>query len=128
MRIIGHGVDLLPVERIGRLIDRHGRRFLERCFTERERAYAQPRRRRLEHLAARFAAKEAVLKALGTGWRSGIAWTDVEIVLRPSGEPTVALRGRAARIAERCGIDHWWVSLSHCGDLAIASVIAASER
>ena len=90
MHIVGHGIDLVEVSRIAELLERHGERFLERCFTAAERGYSDASvKRREEHLAARFAAKEAVLKALGTGWRDGIAWTDIEVVRRPSGQPLV---------------------------------------
>lgn len=107
------------------MLSRHGERFLERVFTEAERAYADANpRRRAEHLAARFAAKEAVLKALGTGWRDGIAWTDVEVVREPSGRPGVRLHGRAAGIAAELGVSGWLLSLTHTGDTAAASAIA----
>lgn len=124
MRIIGHGIDITEVARIGKMITEHGDHFLERCFTEGERAYSDGHRRRDEHLAARFAAKEAVLKALGTGWRNGIGWTDVEVVLLPSGQPTVRLAGQAARIAGELGITDWSLSMSHVETHAVASAIA----
>ncbi len=123
MRTIAHGIDLVEVARIGRMVADHGVQFLERCFTERERAYAGYRKRRDEHLAARFAAKEAVLKALGTGWANGIGWTDVEVVLLPSGQPTIRLSGRAAETADAQGITAWLVSLSHTETHAMASAI-----
>lgn len=125
--VIAHGVDLVDVARIADMIQQHEDRFLERCFTAQERAYAHDRKRRDEHLAARFAAKEAVLKAMGTGWRSGIAWTDVEITLEPSGAPRVRLSGVAAEIASEKGITAWLVSLSHAGGFAMASVVAIGE-
>jgi phosphopantetheine--protein transferase-like protein len=78
MRILGHGIDLVEIARIQRMLADHGERFLERCFTPAEREYAEPARRREEHLAARFAAKEAVLKAMGTGLDDGLAWTEIE--------------------------------------------------
>jgi len=124
MRIIGHGIDITEVARIGRMVAEHGEKFFERCFTERERTYAGERKRRDEHLAARFAAKEAVLKALGTGWSDGIGWTDVEVVLLPSGQPTVKLSGRAAEVAATQGVTAWTLSLSHTESHAIASAIA----
>jgi holo-[acyl-carrier protein] synthase len=124
MPLLAHGIDLTEVARIGRMVAEHGEKFLERCFTERERAYAGDRKRRDEHLAARFAAKEAVLKALGTGWSSGIAWTDVEVVLLPRGQPTVSLSGRAAEVAASLGITTWFLSLTHTETHAMASVIA----
>lgn len=124
MRIIGHGIDIVEIDRIVGMIADHGDRFLRRCFTDGERRYAEDRRRRDEHLAGRFASKEAVLKAMGTGWRDGIAWTDVEVVLLPSGQPTVRLHGRAAAIAGDLGIDAWHLSISHTATHAVASAIA----
>ncbi len=123
-RVIAHGVDFVEIARLAEMIQQHEDRFLERCFTPEERAYAENRKRRDEHLAARFAAKEAVLKALGTGWRSGIAWTDVEVVLEPSGAPRIVLSGVAAETASKMGIAEMLVSLSHAGGFAMASVIA----
>ncbi len=123
MPIAAHGIDIVEVTRIARLLEEHGERFLQRVFTPGELGYAAAGRRRDEHLAARFAAKEATLKALGTGWRSGIAWTDVEVVLLPSGAPTLRLHGKAAEIAQRQNIGAWLVSLSHTRDYAVASVI-----
>src|SRR6188768_1577147 len=92
MPILGHGIDIVETSRIKRLVDEHGQRFLDRCFTAEEQRYcALNQKRYFEHLAGRFAAKEAVLKVLGTGWRGGIAWTDVEILPEPSGQPVVNL-------------------------------------
>ena len=124
MPIIGHGIDIVETHRIRRLCEEHGDRFLDRVFTERERQYcaANPKRY-YEHLAGRFAAKEAVLKVLGTGWRGGIAWTDVEIVKDLSGRPSVKLTGECERIATELGIVHWHVSLSHIETHATASAI-----
>lgn len=127
MAIIGHGIDLVEVARIEAIIARHGDRMLERCFTKAEREYAGSHRRTFEHLAARFAAKEAVLKALGTGWTRGIGWTDVEVVRAPSGQPQVKLHGRAAEIADEAGIRSWSLSLSHTPEHAIASAIATDD-
>jgi holo-[acyl-carrier protein] synthase len=125
MQVIGHGVDLVDVVRIEQLIARHGDHFLERVFSPAERAYCERSvRRRAEHLAVRFAAKEAVLKALGTGWRHGIGWTDIEVTRQPSGQPGVQVRGRVADVAEQLGVRQWLVSLSHTGEQALASVIA----
>jgi holo-[acyl-carrier protein] synthase len=128
--IVGHGVDLADVARVGRSIEEQGERFLERVFTAGERAYAEAGgKRRMERYAARFAAKEAAFKAVGTGWRSGIAWTDAEVVALPSGAPTLSVNGELARFAaERCaeagGAEAvWMVSLSHTETAAIASVI-----
>jgi len=124
MRVIGHGVDLVEVERIRRMAHEHGERFLLRVFTDDERAYCEGRRARDEHLAARFAAKEAGLKALGTGWTRGIAWTEIAVARSSDGVPTLVVTGKAAEIARSMGVDAWQVSLSHAGGLAMASVIA----
>jgi holo-[acyl-carrier protein] synthase len=128
MRLIGHGIDLVDVSRIGKMIDDHAQRFLDRCFTPQEQAYASASHyRRLEHLAGRFAAKEAVLKALGTGWRHGIAWTDIEIAHSDAGQPIARLSGQAQRFAQSMGIASWLVSISHTDTHAIASAIAMGE-
>lgn len=132
--MIGHGVDLTDVARIERAVAEHADRFLERVFTPGERAYADASgRRRFERLAARFAAKEAAFKAVGTGWRSGIAWTDAEVVIEPSGRPRLVVTGELARFArEACaaaggGEPSWLLSLSHTGSVAIASAILMTE-
>ncbi len=127
MRVIGHGVDLVEVRRIGRMVEEHGERFLARVFTEAERAYAERRQGRFEHLAARFAAKEAAFKALGTGWTRGVAWTDVGVARTPDGVPTLALEGRAGAIAREIGVASWQLSLTHAGGLAMASVLALAD-
>ena len=127
MRIIGHGIDIVETARIARLLDEHGDRFLDRCFTPAERDYVSDRRRMVEHLAGRFAAKEAVLKVLGTGWTGGIAWTDVEITREPSGRPTVLLHGQCRDLAQRLGIDQWWISISHISTHATASAIGVAR-
>lgn len=124
MAIVSHGVDLVEVARIASLLEEHGQRFLDRCFTAAEQAYAQDNRRRAEHLAGRFAAKEAVLKALGTGLSDGIAWTDVEVVRLDSGKPTIHLHARALEIASGLGIERWHLSISHTAGHAMASVVA----
>lgn len=123
--IRGHGIDLVDHARIAAMLETHADRFLERVFTEGERAYAEAApRRRVERLAVRFAAKEAVLKALGTGWSGGIAWQEVEVVRRSGGVPEVRLHGRAAETAAAAGIGRWHLSLSHAGGFSIASAIA----
>ena len=123
--VVGHGVDLCEERRIAGMVERHGERFLDRVFTAGEQEYARSGGvLRVERLAARFAAKEAVLKALGTGWRGGIAWTDVEVCRDASGRPRVRLAGEAAAEAARQGIESWHLSLTHASGLAIASVLA----
>ena len=124
MRIIGHGIDIVEVARIASMLEAHGQRFVTRCFTEAEAGYADAaHRRRTERYAVRFACKEAVLKALGTGWRDGIAWRQMEVRREPSGRPSLVLTGRCAEIADDLGIVQWHVSLSHTETSAIASVL-----
>ncbi len=125
MNILGHGVDLVEVARVRSLLERHGAHAVDRLFTEAERAYCTASSKRsYEHFAARFAAKEATLKALGTGWTGGIAWTDLEVARGPNGQPMLKVTGEAARIADKAGITAWHVSLTHTGALAMASVLA----
>lgn len=129
MRIIAHGIDIVEISRIAAMLNEHGRRFVARCFTDREQAYAESgRRRRPERYAVRFACKEAVLKALGTGWRSGISWLDIEVDRRPSGQPHLTLTGRCAELAAQMNILCWHVSLSHTTDNALASVIGCGRQ
>lgn len=116
------GVDLVPIARIARLVSEQPA-ILETIFTSRELAYCDGKRRRFEHLAARFAAKEAVLKAFGTGLGTGMSWTDVEVVNEISGRPTVQLHGAVADYAARYGFSNLDISLSHTADLAIAQVV-----
>ncbi len=123
-RILGHGVDLVEIARIADLARRHGDHFLRRCFSPEELALAANRKRQYEHLAARFAAKEAILKAIGTGWRGGIAWTDMNLVREPSGAPRLLLTGETAAIAQKLGIRRWLVSMSHTETHALASAVA----
>jgi holo-[acyl-carrier protein] synthase len=124
MPILGHGIDIVETARIRRMVDEHGQRFLDRCFTPAEQEYcSRSPVRYYEHLSARFAAKEAVLKVLGTGWRGGIAWTDIEVLKEPSGQPRIQLSGECLRIANELGIARWHVSLSHIETHATASAI-----
>jgi holo-[acyl-carrier protein] synthase len=127
MRIIGHGIDLVEVSRIERMVEKFGDRFLERVFTEIEVAHSRGRKRHAEHLAGRFAAKEAVLKTLGTGWAQGIGWRDVEVDTQPTGRPFLRLAGHAARLAKSNGITEWHLSITHTDGHAMASVIAVGE-
>ena len=119
MQDISVGVDVIEIERVAATLARFGDRFLERVFTEGETAYC---RGRAPQLAARFAAKEAVMKALGTGTR-GVGWREVEVTRKRTGEPGIALHGRAAERAAHLGIDRIAVSLSHSRHYAVASVI-----
>jgi len=126
MAIIAHGIDMVECSRLQGAIDRHGQKFLQRVFTQGELDYCMRRKRRIEHLAGRFAAKEAVLKVLGTGWRNGIRWTDVEVLNAPSGQPHVSLTGRCRQIAREIGLESILISISHIHSHAIASAVGAS--
>jgi len=127
MRIICHGIDLVDCRRIEELADKHGRRFLDRIFTPAEQKYSNRHRHWPERLGGRFAVKEAVMKMLGTGWESGIAWTDIETLNDPSGKPKVQLSGKIDKIAHNIGIEQISVSITHTADLAIASAIALGK-
>jgi holo-[acyl-carrier protein] synthase len=121
--IVGSGVDLCEVERIKNAIARHGRRFVERVYTDREIAYAESKANLYERYAARFAAKEAGMKALGTGWRGGIAWRDFEVANQPSGRPTLQLHGKALELARKLGVENIALSITHTSVQAMALVI-----
>jgi len=123
MQIIAHGVDIVVCARIARIWQDHGDRFLERLYTPAERAYCLECRTPLPRLAGRFAAKEAVLKVLGTGLRGGLEWTDIETLPDGLGKPVVALHGAAGRAAAALGITGVLMSISHAGDYAVASAI-----
>lgn len=125
MNIIGHGIDIVEVKRIKKIIERFGNRFEMRCFTETECIAAGTGVKRIQYLAGRFAAKEAVVKALGTGWSQGISWTDIEIERLSTGKPLVSLCGRCQEIAAELGVKAWLLSVSHTDSYAVASVIAA---
>lgn len=126
--ILGIGTDLAEVERIRESIARFGDRFLNRIYTERERAYASSKANAAERFAARFAAKEAGMKAIGTGWRHGVTWKDFEVANEPSGRPTLRLSGVAGQIAERMGVKRISVSLTHTSQTAFAVVILEGEN
>lgn len=121
--IAGTGIDIIEVVRIEQALERHAERFLARLFTPGEIAYCGGGQQRIRRLAARFAAKEAVLKALGTGLRE-VKWTDMEIVNDALGKPSVRLSGRLAEIAGEQGITEFHLSLSHCTEYAVAQVVA----
>lgn len=126
MTVLAHGIDLVHCPRVRRVWQDHGDRFLTRVFTAAERAYCLGCKDPVVRLSGRFAAKEAVLKALGTGWRGGVEWTDVETLPDPSGRPLVTLGGRAAVLAAAQGFTHVLVSISHSGEYAMASAIAVA--
>ncbi len=121
--IVGTGVDLCEVDRLRQAMERHGERFKQRVFTDREIAYSERKANLYERFAARFAAKEAGMKALGTGWRGGIAWRDFEVTNLPTGRPTLAFHGKAAEIANKLGVRNIALSLTHTRDQAMAMVI-----
>jgi holo-[acyl-carrier protein] synthase len=125
---IVHGVDIVEVARVARMLSDHAERFRERCFTPGERQYCDAGGRRTpERYAARFAAKEAVLKALGRGLGDGLAMIEIEVTRAASGEPRLVLHGSAAAIARERGVSAWAVSLSHTETIAMASVVGTLD-
>jgi len=127
MNVLGIGTDIVECLRIAQMIERHGELFITRVYTEHEIEYCQCRKQVTQHFAGRWAAKEAVLKALGTGWRRGISWRDVEIRNDPSGKPTVALRGGARDMVEELEITQMLISISHCRSHATAYALAVGK-
>lgn len=125
--IVGSGIDLVEIERIQQSVDRYGARFLNRVFTPAEQAYCLRKRNAAESLAARFAAKEAGAKALGTGISQGVNWLEIEVVREPGGRPALAFHGRAAQRAARMGVRHAALSLTHSRTTAMASVVLEAE-
>lgn len=121
--IIGVGTDLVEVRRVAAMLARHGDRARAKLFTPGEVARCLAARRPEESFAARFAAKEAFLKAMGTGWSGGLAWREVEVVSGPDGAPTLRLSGVAARVAEERGVRRAHLSLTHTAELAAAYVV-----
>ena len=126
--ILGSGIDLVEIARIQQSLERFGQRFLDRVYTEAEQAYCLRKRKAAESFAARFAAKEAGAKALGTGISRGVNWLEIEVIREPGGRPTLRFHGRAAQIAEHLGVAHAALSLTHTGDLAMASVVLEDVR
>jgi holo-[acyl-carrier protein] synthase len=127
--VVATGVDIAEIDRVERaLAASHGARFRDRVYTPGEQRYCEGRRRgRAQSYAARFAAKEAVMKALGVGWGRDAAWSDIEVVRSPGGPPRIELRGPARATAERLGITRWSLSITHSGGLALAFVVAERE-
>ena len=121
--IVGTGIDVIEVPRVAASIERFGQRFLNRVFTESEIRYCDSKANRVERYAARFAAKEAGMKALGTGWNHGVRWRDVEVRRQPGGRPTLAFHGRAAEFASQMGVTNIALSLTHTAAEAMAQVI-----
>ena len=124
MEIVGIGTDIVECLRIGRMIEEHGELFLNRVYTEREVRYCQARKRAVEHFAGRWAAKEAVLKCLGSGWRKGLCWTDMEVRNDPSGKPVVLLCGAAKDLAQSQRVSNILLSIAHCRAYATAYAVA----
>jgi holo-[acyl-carrier protein] synthase len=121
--IVGLGVDIAEVNRVEAAIGRHGEAFLKRIFTPAEIAYCERHRNKAERYAGRFAAKEAAMKALGTGWRNGVRWVDIEVARSSSGKPSVVLHGMAKQIAEQLRVRNISLSITHSGGTALAQVI-----
>jgi holo-[acyl-carrier protein] synthase len=122
--IVGIGTDIVECLRIGRMMQEHGELFLTRVYTEREIRYCNARKHATEHFAGRWAAKEAILKALGTGWRKGLCWTDMEVRNLSDGKPEVFLCGAAREVAEKLGVTDILLSISHCRAYATAYALA----
>ena len=124
--IVGLGVDITEVARIQSAIETSGERFLRRIYTPAERAYCEQFKNKYERFAGRFAAKEAAMKALGTGWRRGVRWIDFEVVREAGGRPTISLHGEAAKIAQQAGVQRVSLSITHTAAQALAQVIFES--
>jgi holo-[acyl-carrier protein] synthase len=121
--IVGTGIDIAEVPRVAEAIERFGQRFIARIFTEGEIRYCESKANRVERYAARFAAKEAGMKALGTGWNHGVRWRDLEVHRQPGGRPTLAFHGKAAEFAANMGVTNVALSLTHTANEAMAQVI-----
>jgi holo-[acyl-carrier protein] synthase len=121
--ILGLGLDIAEIDRIEAAIKRHGAPFIERLYTPNEIAYCEKHRNKFERYAARFAAKEAAMKALGTGWGNGVRWRDIEVVRAASGKPSLHLEGKAKELAVKMGVKNIALTITHSGNLALAQVI-----
>ncbi|MBL6831490.1 MAG: holo-ACP synthase [Pirellulales bacterium] len=127
MSVLGIGTDITECLRIAQMIERHGELFVSRVYTPHEIDYCRSRRMATQHFAGRWAAKEAVLKAIGTGWRRGISWRDIEVRNTAAGRPVARLQGGTLEIAEKLGIRCVLVSISHCRSHATAYAVALDE-
>lgn len=127
-KIIGIGTDITECLRIARMIERHGELFIDRIYTPEEIKYCQSRKQATQHFAGRWAAKEAILKALGTGWQRGISWRNMEIRNEPGGKPIVAVRGGVKDVVEELGIAEIQISISHCRSHATALAVAVGKE
>ena len=128
MSILGHGLDLVECDRIAKVWNNHGARFLDRVLTPAEQARAKEFKNQVPFIAGRWAAKEAILKMIGTGWRGQIAWTDMEILPDQSGRPLVTLTGETKRRSDQLGIKHILLSITHTEQYAAASAIGSTGR
>jgi len=126
--IVGTGIDITEVSRIEAAVARFGRRFLERVFTPEEIRYCESKANKAERYAGRFAAKEAAMKAIGTGWSRGVTWHDVEVRRAPGGRPTMTFHGKAAEFFGRLGAVRAHLSITHTGGQAMAQVILEAEE
>ena len=124
MKVLGIGTDIVECLRIAQMIERHGELFITRVYTSREIEYCAARKAATQHYAGRWAAKEAVLKALGTGWARGIRWRDIEVTNQPNGQPKIAMGGGAREVCEKLGITELLISISHCRSHATAYALA----
>lgn len=125
--IVGTGIDVAEVDRIARSIERFGNRFLQRVFTAEEIRYCESKANKTERYAGRFAAKEAAMKAIGTGWNKGVAWRDIEVTREAGGRPRVAFHNKAGEFFARLGAVRAHLSITHTEGLAMAQVIIESE-
>lgn len=128
MKIIGLGTDIVEIVRIGQMVERHGEVFLDRVYTEEEIRYCRKRKEMYQHLAGRWAAKEAVMKTLGTGWGKGVSWKDIEVRTDPMGRPTILLNGGTKEVAQKQGIDEVLITISHCRTFATATAVATANE
>jgi holo-[acyl-carrier protein] synthase len=126
--IVGMGIDVAEVDRVKAAIERHGEPFLRRVYTQREREYCEKFKNKYERYAGRFAAKEATMKALGTGWSRGVRWVDVEVVRLSGGRPTISLQGEAAKVASSLGVERVALSITHTAAQAFAQVIFEGQE
>lgn len=127
MSVFGIGTDITETDRIGKMIEKHGEIFLDRVYTQREQEYCGIRKAAVQHYAGRWAAKEAILKSMGTGWSKGIHWTDIEIVNKMGGAPYVELHGEAQKICDEMGVQKILISISHCQEYATAFATALTD-
>ncbi len=125
--VIGIGTDIVECQRIAEMIEKHEDRFIRKVYTEWEIEYCGTRKAAAQHYAGRWAAKEAILKSMGTGWAKGIQWTDLEIRNAMGGAPSVTLAGAAAEISKSLGISEIKISISHCQTFATAFAVAVGE-